>query len=90
MEDKPKRRYLTEEERIAKLEGELAAAKQKQAAKNEKRIAKLYDKREMLLKRRNETIAAIEAVDTELSELGVHAPPSTAMEASAEMSGTFV
>jgi hypothetical protein len=71
MTDKVKRTVLTPEQRVAKLEGELAAAKAKAEAKANKASNMLLEKRSKLTARVNTLLDQIEAVDTELADLGV-------------------
>ena len=63
--DKPKRRTLTAEERIAKLEAEARAIREKAEARKAAARASEMEKRAKLVERRdklNEQIAAIDAV----------------------------
>ena len=68
---KAKRKMPTEAERIARLEADLAAAKAKAAAKNQKRINALKDKRTKLTDQIGELQSKVRDVDAELKELGV-------------------
>ena len=76
---KAKRKMPTEAERIANLEAQLAAAKEKAAAKNQKRIDALKDKRTKLTDQIGELQSKVRDVNAELKELGdvVDAPAVT-------------
>lgn len=69
-EDKPKRKVLTAAERVAKLEAQLAAAREKAAEKDGKRIASLKTKRSKLAERRDALSKQISEIDEELQLLG--------------------
>lgn len=65
-----KRRVLTPEERIAKLEQDLAEAKRKANEKAAKRATQLGEQRAKLVERAEEIARKIQAIDTELHSLG--------------------
>ena len=65
----PKRRMLTPEERVARLEAELKAAREKAAAKSRKQADQLKEQRTKLVARRNEISDKIQAIDAQLAEL---------------------
>lgn len=65
-----KRTVLTDAERIAKIEAELAAAKAKAEAKARKRAEVLYEQYDKLLVREYELDTKIRAVTDELIALG--------------------
>lgn len=69
--DEPKtRRVLTPQERIAKLEADLKAAREKAAAKDQKKIDALKEKRGVQVQKVNEAQAKLTAIDEELQLLG--------------------
>jgi predicted nucleic acid-binding Zn-ribbon protein len=67
----PKRKVLTAEERVAKLEAELAAARKKAEAKANKAIDELQAKRKTLVEQIEERQTKVRAIDTQLEALGV-------------------
>ena len=67
-ESAPKRKMLTAEERVAKLEADLAAAKERAAAKADKRANELKSKIAKLKERRDRVNAQIDELETELAE----------------------
>ena len=67
---KKERRVLTPEERIAKLEADLKAAREKAAAKSRKQIDTLLEKRRGLIARQQDIAGKIGVIDTELRSLG--------------------
>ena len=69
-EIKPKRKRLTSAERVAKIEAELRAAREKLEAKSKKRIEQLLEKRAALKARAEKIDAQVEAIDAQLKELG--------------------
>lgn len=69
-EDKPKRKVLTAAERVAKLEAQLEAAREKAAAKDTKRIGTLTSRRDKLVERRNALDVQINEITEELQLLG--------------------
>lgn len=71
MTDKVKRTVLTPEQRVAKLEEELAAAKAKAEQRANKQADTLLEKRSKLTERVNILLDQIEGVDTQLADLGV-------------------
>lgn len=90
MAEKAKRITLTPEQRVAKLEAELAAAKQKAEQRANKEANTLLDRRASLMKRANEITAKIDDIDTQLSRLGYDVPPTTMIQNMADTEGTFV
>jgi uncharacterized protein YoxC len=71
MTDKVKRTMLTPEQRVAKLEAELAAAKAKADARANKEQNMLLEKRSKLTGKVNVLLDSIEAIDAQLADLGV-------------------
>jgi len=71
MADKAKRTVLTPSERVAKIEGDLAAAKAKAAKAEAKASDKLLERRSVLTDRVNKILDEIESVDAQLAELGM-------------------
>jgi hypothetical protein len=71
MTDKVKRTVLTPEERVAKLESELAAAKAKAEARANKERDLLLEKRTKLTNRVDALLYQIEAIDSKLANFGV-------------------
>lgn len=67
---KPKRTRLTEAERIAKLEAELKAARDKAAAKERKQVAALQEQRTKLIAKAKEIEAKVTALEDQINELG--------------------
>lgn len=61
-EDKPKRTMLTPEQRVAKLEAELAAARERAEKKANKAVNEAKDKRAKLVEKRN-------ALDNQIAQL---------------------
>ncbi len=86
MTDKVKRTVLTPEQRVAKLEGELAAAKAKAEARANREANLLLEKRSKLSARISKLMSEIDDVDTQLARLGVE-PEITI---STDTEGTFV
>lgn len=86
MTDKVKRTVLTPEQRVAKLEGELAAAKAKAEQRANKEANVLLEKRSKLSERISKLMSEIDTVDTQLARLGVE-PEITI---STDTEGTFV
>jgi hypothetical protein len=73
MTDKVKRTVLTPEQRVAKLEAELTAAKAKAEKRANKQRDMLLERRSKLTIRANELLTQIEAIDAELDSFGVPA-----------------
>lgn len=90
MADKVKRTVLTPEQRVAKLEAELAAAKAKAEARANKEANILLDRRASLMTRANEIAAKINDIDTQLSRLGYDVPPTNEVTDMADTEGQFV
>lgn len=67
--DKPKRKMSTPEERVAALEAQLAAARERAANKENKQVKILEDKRDALRLRRKGIDEKIEAINAELETL---------------------
>lgn len=68
--DKPKRRNLTPAERIAKMEAELAATREKAEAANRKKAEALVEKRNALTAKVAELKAKVDEINLELDSLG--------------------
>lgn len=64
--DAPKRKQLTADERIAKLEADLQAARDKAAAKQAKERGSLEEKKQSLVERRNKLNEQIAEIDAKL------------------------
>ena len=75
---KAKRKMPTEAERIANLEAQLAAAKEKAAAKNQKRIDVLLEKQTKIQAKVVEASSELIAIGLQLDELGFVAQPADA------------
>lgn len=69
-EIKPKRKQLTPAERVAKIEAELRAAREKLEAKSKKQIEQLLEKRTALEARADKLIEQIHGIDAQLDDLG--------------------
>lgn len=69
-EIKPKRKQLTPAERVAKIEAELRAAREKLEAKSKKQIEQLLEKRKTLLARAEKIDAQVNEIDNQLEDLG--------------------
>jgi chromosome segregation ATPase len=67
-EPKAKRKTLTQAERIAKLEAELAAARGKAVSRAQKQAERLTEQRKQLVAKRDELNTKIESVEAELKE----------------------
>jgi len=70
MTDKVKRTVLTPAERVAKLEGELAAAKAKAEKRANQATDKLLERRASLTAQMDKLQGKIDIVDSELRSLG--------------------
>lgn len=81
--EKKVRVQLTPEQRIAKLEADLAAAREKAQAKNQKRIDVLLEQRAKLEAKHLDLNAKVDAIEAELTSLGYMA--ETQAEAPAEV-----
>jgi seryl-tRNA synthetase len=68
--DKPKRRVLTSAERIAKLEADLAAARERAAAGDKKKIDKLLAQRAKLIAKVEGLTKSIDELTEQLNLLG--------------------
>lgn len=90
MTDKVKRTVLTPEQRVAKLEAELDAAKAKAEARANKEAKTLHDRRSSLMKRVNEITAKIDDIDTQLSRLGYYVPEPNMVTDMADTEGQVV
>lgn len=90
MTDKVKRTVLTPEERVAKLEAELAAAKAKAEARANKEANDLLERRQKVSIQINKLTAKIDDIDTQLSRLGYDVPPTNVVEDMADTEGQFV
>lgn len=82
MNDAAPRKMLTAEERVAKLEAELAAAKAKADAKKQKQIDALVERRDTLVAQVAERNTKLIAINLELDELGYVAEPAKDSEES--------
>lgn len=89
MTDKVKRTVLTPEQRVAKLEAELAAAKAKAEARANKEANILLERRGKLSARISKLMSDIDDIDTQLSRLGVELPPTISTDVDTSMD-TFV
>lgn len=74
---KRKRTTLTPEERIAKLEADLEAARARAKERADKEGNKLKDQRAALVTRREGIDVKIQAIDVQLEQLGLLATPTT-------------
>lgn len=72
--EKPKRRNLTPAERIAKMEAELAATREKAEAANKKKVDALLEKRNGFTAKIAEIQTKVHEVNTELASLGYTGP----------------
>lgn len=70
-EEKPKRKNLTAAERVAKLEADLQAARDKAAESGEKRKAQLEEQKAKLTEQIDERRRKIADLDVELERLAV-------------------
>jgi hypothetical protein len=70
MAEKAKRTVLTPEQRVAKLEAELEAAKNKAAERNQKKADVLLDRRSKISARAADLDAQLMVIDAELIDLG--------------------
>ena len=66
-----KRKMLTPEQKVAKLEAELKAAREKAAAKANAEITQLKERRSALVDQISERQAKVRDIDARLKELGV-------------------
>ena len=73
---KPKRKQLTAEERVAKLEAELAAARKKAEEKAKRATTILTDRRDKLVARRDKLNGEIAEVEAEIERLNPSEPTS--------------
>jgi hypothetical protein len=92
MTDKVKRTMLTPEQRVAKLEAALEAAKVKAAAKENKVVNDLLDKRKKLTTRVAKLQADIDIIDSQLRSLGYNNidEPTISTDTDQFSEGTFV
>lgn len=74
----PKRTVLTPEQRVARLEAELAAARKKAEDKANKHFTQLREKRAKLVARRDDLTKQIDAIDAELPDTKDEAPADEA------------
>lgn len=74
---KRKRTTLTPEERIAKLEADLEAARAKAKERADKEGNKLQEQRAALVTRREGIDVKIKAIDVQLEQLGMLTTPTT-------------
>lgn len=66
--DKPKRKQLSPAERIAKLEAELDAARNRASARAQRKVERLETQRAALIEKRDELDAKIKAVESDIDE----------------------
>ena len=71
-EAKPKRKMLTDEERIAKLEADLKAAREKAEAKKSEAVKDLRNRRQLEIQRVEERVVKIRALEAELDKHDVN------------------
>lgn len=77
---KKERKMLTPAERVAKLEAELAAAREKARGRDLQQINKLLDQRKKLVDKVTVAQAKVVAIDEELQLLGFSAEDMAAFE----------
>lgn len=73
-EVKVKRKMLTPEQRVAKLEAELAAAKQQAQDKDRKRHAQLNEQYKLVVTKRDALNKKLEELESELDEVEKRLP----------------
>lgn len=74
-EDKPKRRVLTDEERVKQLEAQLEAARKKAADKSRAKVNDLTSRRQLLVQQVVERVAKIREIEAELVTLSAAVTP---------------
>ena len=80
MSDTKKRTVLTPEERVAKIEAELEAARAKMLDKQRKQVTTLLEQRDKLRARSRDIDSKLDTIEFRLSELGYTDTPSAVEE----------